>query len=237
MSKPLNICEIFGPTIQGEGALMGRPTIFVRSGGCDYRCSWCDTMYAVDPKHNGQWQKMTPLEVMKEIERLSDATPMHVTLSGGNPAMQPFADLLDLGHDKGYSFSMETQGSLCRDWFAKLDQLTLSPKGPTSGMETDWTVLDDCVKAAGTTTEVSLKVVIFDDSDYAYAQQVGARYPELALYLQAGNHMVDSACAADIPGVLERLRWLAEKVASDRWQSACVLPQLHVLAWGNMRGA
>ena len=35
----LRIAEIFGPTIQGEGALIGEPTVFVRAGGCDYRCS------------------------------------------------------------------------------------------------------------------------------------------------------------------------------------------------------
>jgi 7-carboxy-7-deazaguanine synthase len=40
------ISEIFGPTIQGEGALVGKPTVFVRTGGCDYRCDWCDTVYA-----------------------------------------------------------------------------------------------------------------------------------------------------------------------------------------------
>jgi len=237
MSKKLNICEIFGPTIQGEGAMMGRPTLFVRTGGCDYRCSWCDTMYAVDPKHSDQWQKMTTEEVMAEIERLSDQTPMHVTLSGGNPAMQPLEDLIDLGHSKGYLFAMETQGSLVRDWFKKLDQLTLSPKGPSAGVKTDWDVLDACVDLVGLYKQASMKVVIFDDADYAFAQKVQNRYPQLPLYLQAGNHMVDSDAPADIPGVLDRLRWLAEKVASDRWQSACVLPQLHVLAWGNMRGA
>ena len=43
------VIEVFGPTIQGEGAEAGLPTHFVRFGGCDYRCSWCDTMYAVDP--------------------------------------------------------------------------------------------------------------------------------------------------------------------------------------------
>ncbi len=36
----LRIAEVFGPTIQGEGALIGEPTVFVRTGGCDYRCAW-----------------------------------------------------------------------------------------------------------------------------------------------------------------------------------------------------
>lgn len=237
MSKPILISEIFGPTIQGEGAEIGRPTIFVRTGGCDYRCSWCDTMYAVDPRFAKNWQKMAAQDIMAEIERLSGGTPMPVTLSGGNPAMQPLEELIDLGHEKGYSFSMETQGSLPRDWFGKLDHLTLSPKGPSSGENTDWEKLRQSIEAAATgITNVSLKVVIFDDADYLYARNVAERFPGLPLYLQAGNHQSDSQQQADIPGVLDRLRWIAEKVSAERWHTARVLPQLHVLAWGNERG-
>jgi 7-carboxy-7-deazaguanine synthase len=44
------VVEVFGPTIQGEGALAGLPTLFVRFGGCDYRCSWCDSLLAVLPE-------------------------------------------------------------------------------------------------------------------------------------------------------------------------------------------
>src|SRR5438105_206992 len=43
------VIEVFGPTVQGEGPDAGRPAYFVRFGGCDYRCSWCDSMYAVEP--------------------------------------------------------------------------------------------------------------------------------------------------------------------------------------------
>jgi hypothetical protein len=49
-AKLIPVVEIFGPTIQGEGAEAGMATHFVRVGGCDFRCSWCDTMYAVDPE-------------------------------------------------------------------------------------------------------------------------------------------------------------------------------------------
>jgi 7-carboxy-7-deazaguanine synthase len=43
MTERVRISEIFGPTIQGEGPLIGRPSVFVRTAGCDYRCTWCDT--------------------------------------------------------------------------------------------------------------------------------------------------------------------------------------------------
>lgn len=40
-ARTFPVIECFGPTIQGEGALAGLPTLFVRFGGCDFRCSWC----------------------------------------------------------------------------------------------------------------------------------------------------------------------------------------------------
>lgn len=236
MSSLIQISEIFGPTIQGEGALIGRPTIFVRAAGCDYRCDWCDTLFAVDTSHAKHWRKMSPQNILDEIDRLSQNTPMSITLSGGNPALQPFEDLIDLGQAKGYEFVMETQGSLVQDWFSKLDVLTLSPKPPSSKMTTDWAALSDCIQAAGPNTQVALKIVIFDGPDYEYAQHVSSLYPDLSLYLQPGNHSVEEQAGFDLNGVLDRLRWLAEKVAQDRWQKACVLPQLHLLAWGNQRG-
>lgn len=45
------VSEIFGPTVQGEGAVIGKPTVFVRTGGCDYPCSWCDSKFAVLPEY------------------------------------------------------------------------------------------------------------------------------------------------------------------------------------------
>lgn len=46
--RDIRVSEIFGPTIQGEGALIGEPTVFVRTGGCDYRCVWYNTMHTVN---------------------------------------------------------------------------------------------------------------------------------------------------------------------------------------------
>src|SRR5689334_14548897 len=91
--KTILISEIFGPTIQGEGALIGKPTVFVRTGSCDYRCSWCDTLYAVLPEYKSDWRSMTTEEIFAEVQCLSGHKPILVTLSGGNPAIQPLGDL------------------------------------------------------------------------------------------------------------------------------------------------
>lgn len=233
--KAIRVCEIFGPTVQGEGALMGQQTVFVRTGGCDYRCSWCDTMYAVDPQYAADWVAMSAQEIMDRVDHLTGGRPMMVTLSGGNPAMQPLGPLLALGHKRGYRFALETQGSLARDWFADLDVLTLSPKPPSSGVVMDWDKLNVCIEAAQNKPQTCLKVVIFDEADYGYAQEVAQRYPQFMIYLQVGNHAVDPNEHADIATLLQRLKWLAERFAQDQWDNACVSPQLHVLTWGNER--
>ncbi|KQW61651.1 MULTISPECIES: 7-carboxy-7-deazaguanine synthase QueE [unclassified Ensifer] len=236
----IRVSEIFGPTIQGEGVLIGQPTVFVRTGGCDYRCSWCDTLHAVDSEYRDQWQPMSVEEIWEEVRRLSGGVPLTVSLSGGNPAIQPLGPLIARGHGEGYRFALETQGSVARDWFANLDVLVLSPKPPSSGMETDFAKLDECLASAAGRPMTVLKIVVFDDGDYAYAKDVAQRYPALPVYLQPGNHTPpppdDDSATVDIDGVMNRMLWLVDKVTGDKWFDARVLPQLHVLLWGNRRG-
>ncbi len=248
-SKRILVSEIFH-TIQGEGALVGRPTVFVRTGGCDFRCAWCDSLYAVLPEHRSEWQAMEPVAIVDEVLRLSGGHPILVTLSGGNPALQPLEPLLALGHARGLSFALETQGSVARAWFARLAHLVLSPKPPSSGMKTDWEKLAACIAAAGAQTHIVLKIVVFDEADYLYARQAGARWPGVPMVLQVGNPAPPQRCAADECDAQEnansdaptpaqtaaRLEWLLERVTRDGWNDVTILPQLHVLLWGNKRG-
>jgi 7-carboxy-7-deazaguanine synthase len=240
MTERVRISEIFGPTIQGEGPLIGRPTVFVRTAGCDYRCTWCDTLYAVLPEYHDEWVWMTAPQIIERVNELAGGNPVLVSLSGGNPALQPLHPLIALGRRNRLSFALETQSSMSQAWFAELDWLILSPKPPSSGMTTDWNALEACVEAAEGKPRCVLKIVVFDDADYCYAQAVAARYPALPVYLQVGNPapLTGSAMAEDanIDDLLSSFRWLAGKVTADRWFAATVLPQLHVLAWGNKRG-
>ena len=242
MNERIRISEIFGPTIQGEGPLIGRPTVFVRTGGCDYRCTWCDTLYAVLPAYRNEWALMTPADIMARVEELAGGNPVLVSLSGGNPALQPLASFITLGRRNGHTFALETQGSLAQPWFAELDWMVLSPKPPSSGIATDWDAFEACLQATSGRPHSVLKIVIFDDADYTYARTVAARYPALPVYLQIGNPAPLTRFGgtvsdeADINDLLRRFRWLVGKVTSDHWFAATVLPQLHVLTWGNKRG-
>ncbi|MHA6346133.1 7-carboxy-7-deazaguanine synthase QueE [Roseivivax sp. CAU 1761] len=232
----LRIAEIFGPTIQGEGALIGEPTVFVRAGGCDYRCSWCDSLHAVDSRYRHDWAAMDSAAIWAEVTRLSGGRPLTVSLSGGNPAIQDFGPLIALGRARGYRFACETQGSVARPWFGALDTLVLSPKPPSSGERVDWEAFAACVAAGRGARQTVMKIVVFDAQDYAWARAAHDRHPDLPLYLQPGNPEVDPALPVDPQALADRLHWLVETTMADAWFAPRILPQLHVLIWGNKRG-
>jgi 7-carboxy-7-deazaguanine synthase len=237
-TEAISISEIFGPTIQGEGYLIGRPTVFVRTGGCDYRCIWCDTLHAVESRFRPEWLDMSSREILARVRILAGTQPLLITLSGGNPALQPLGELIALGKSSGYTFAMETQGSIAKEWFAALDFLTISPKPPSSGMKADRRKLLDCLEAAGRVPS-TLKFVIEDDNDYLFARQAAAWFPQLPVSLQPCNRPRTEGKereTADIEESCARLRWLVDRVITDGWYEARVLPQLHLLLWGNRRG-
>lgn len=232
----LRIAEIFGPTIQGEGALIGEPTVFIRAGGCDYRCSWCDSLHAVDSQYRDTWVPMSDDAVWNDVLRLSGGRPLTVSLSGGNPAIQDFGPVITRGQKAGYRFACETQGSIARPWFAHLDTLVLSPKPPSSGENVDWATFADCVTAGSAARQTVMKIVIFDQIDYDWAKDAHTRHPDLPLFLQPGNPDVDPETAVDPQSLSDRLLWLTETAMADSWFAPRILPQLHVLIWGNKRG-
>jgi 7-carboxy-7-deazaguanine synthase len=231
--KKIAISEIFGPTIQGEGASIGYPTIFVRTGGCDYRCSWCDTQYAVDTKYIDDWKPMSAESIMDKIRELSNNKPMLVTFSGGNPALYDLSDVIEIGHSDGYTFTMETQGSIPREWFDDLDFITFSPKPPSSGMETDWDKLSQSITYAGDLSNSSIKVVVDTDDDYQYALEAFNRYPDLPRYITPCNTTPGEPNFDDL---YSKCREITQRILDDGYFDVSVLPQLHVLLWGNERG-
>ena len=80
-----------------------------------------------------------------------------------------------------------------------------------------------------------LKIVCFDDTDLAWAADFVTRYPELPLYLSAGTPVPAPPRLRDAVG--ERYRWLCERVVqTPELRRARVLPQLHVIAWGDATG-
>ncbi|MNU86793.1 7-carboxy-7-deazaguanine synthase [compost metagenome] len=267
MAKKIPVMEIFGPTIQGEGMVIGQKTMFLRTGGCDYSCSWCDSAFTWNGEQKAKM--LTAQEVFDEImfegmshkdaegymygrydlpigvETTSTRNFNHVTISGGNPALigEPMAELVTMLHEKGIKVGLETQGSRWQDWFYNIDDLTISPKPPSSGMVTNWDRLDEVISKLnersmqnGRPDNFTLKVVVFDDEDFEYAKKVHSRYPYVGFYVSVGNE--NATEPGDISSrLIGKLDWLWSKVLADPdMNDVRPLPQLHTLVWANKRG-
>lgn len=239
MKDLISVVEVFGITLQGEGALAGCPTVFVRTGGCDFRCSWCDSLHAVLPENKPNWRKLAPREILREVETLSNDAPVLITLSGGNPALQPLGELLDLGHERGHDFALETQGSIARGWFAELDHLILSPKPPSSGMRFRGEALEDSIGAARIgDASISIKTVVMDEADYLFARDIYSRFAlprNLPFFITPGN-LTPPGTPFDLTAIAARTEWLLERIRRDRFYEARIIPQIHTLLFGNKQG-
>lgn len=231
------VIEIFGPTIQGEGPQSGQPSYFVRLGGCDFRCSWCDSMFAVDPAAvRIDAEHLDERDILDRLSTLPSG-PRWVVLTGGNPALFELGPLVECLHSSGFKVAVETQGSHWRQWLEDVDCLVVSPKPPSSSMAAktaqSFGPFMRAAQEAG--SEVNLKVVLFEEADIVFAEALTADFPDLPVYLSAGTDVgLDEETT--ISAARARYRWACERVASTpRLSRVRVLPQLHVLAWGNRR--
>lgn len=199
MSQSIPVAEVFGPTIQGEGDLAGHSTYFIRVGGCDFACRWCDSAHAVLAEQVRELPRFTQDEITKRLLDYRRHAPgaQWLTISGGNPALYDLTEVVVgwklTDHGK---VAVETQGSKWKGWLSEVDLLTISPKPPSSGMKNDWdfnTFMIQVDKALGhnggpaSSFCAVLKVVVFDEADYEFAKRVHRTYPDIPFYLSCGT--------------------------------------------------
>jgi 7-carboxy-7-deazaguanine synthase len=240
------VIEVFGPTVQGEGPHAGRVVDFVRFGGCDFRCSWCDSLYAVEPAQvRANAEQLTADEI---VERLPGTGP--VILSGGNPALIHGDQLAAALAAAGRPFHIETQGTVWRPWMVAAEMIVVSPKPPSSGMadkaaaalprflrtrERSLSVLDGGGTAGG--SDLTLKFVVADATDLLWAlDQREAVDPlmRVPLFLSA---LTPPGCSLDqLAASYRNLCQLVLELPRAQAHQPVVLPQLHVVAWGHERG-
>jgi 7-carboxy-7-deazaguanine synthase len=126
----MRVSEIFH-SIQGEGELTGVPSVFVRTSGCNLRCSWCDTPYA---SWNPEGEEMA---VEAIVERVLSYPCSHVVLTGGEPMVaNGIHDLATRLKQAGKHITIETAGTIAPDGIA-CDLASLSPKLANSTPSTD----------------------------------------------------------------------------------------------------
>lgn len=264
MNKKFPIAEIFGPTIQGEGLEQGIPCHFVRFGGCDFRCEWCDTPHAVLPQNVRHLPRMDTNEILDALDALT-GDPEWVVLSGGNPALHDAHDLIRALHRRGKRIAVETQGTKFKPWLNEVDSLCVSPKPPSSGMKytlrdliefLEKTPIGDkkgSYESGWWTGRLFIKIVIFDHADYEWAKSIFLGVNEetggvgLPCLVSAGNDAgqtvgnpsrkdtrEDSKIKEDL---LSKARWLTNRVMVDKdIPFVRVQAQFHVLLWANELG-
>lgn len=255
------VVEIFGPVIQGEGIMCGVQTVFVRLGGCDYRCTWCDSLHAVLPelvKKNST--RMTATEIVNEI-RQGLKTDAHrckwITISGGNPAIhRHLPTLISELHGYGYRVAVETQGTIWDRRVNNADIVTISPKPPSSGNATPIdqvflagvrSVIEDQFLGDYSQAAVCLKIVVFDRADYEYAleafekvrQEFGRHSvfsKQLSYYLQPGTPPDVFTSLTEVrQQILDNTRQITEWLLLELggYDYVRIIPQMHALMYGH----
>lgn len=228
METIYKVSELF-TSIQGEGEVIGIRSHFIRLYRCDLTCTWCDTKYTwlrQDQAEEGKdYTSMAADEILTWLSKEPRA-PL-VTITGGEPLLQPILPLVKALDARGYQVVVETNGQhtpgqgllhLVRYW-------AVSPKLKNAGMELRWGPLD----WLGKTQDFYLKFVVCDPA---------TDLPEVQEFIEGRG--LSSTKVILQPNGLESqyeaaLRNLADFVR-QRGFSYRVLPQLHRLLWGLQRG-
>lgn len=155
-------------TLQGEGFHQGRAAYFIRLGGCDVGCVWCDVKESWDANAHPQ---MSIDELVQTVETNTHGNKGLVVITGGEPLMHNLDNLTSALQAGGFETNIETSGSspLSGTW----NWICLSPKKFKAP-------LPEVVVVAN-----ELKVVVFNKSDFDWAEQYAAMVsPQCKLFLQ-----------------------------------------------------
>lgn len=123
----MNVNELFY-SIQGEGTFTGRPSIFIRTSGCNLACIFCDTPYT---SHDPEQEYLEVWEIVQKIEELRPDCH-HIVITGGEPMMQKdLPDLVNSLKKRGNMITIETNGTIWNPE-VKPDLFSVSPKTSNS---------------------------------------------------------------------------------------------------------
>jgi 7-carboxy-7-deazaguanine synthase len=228
------ISEIFY-SLQGEGELTGVPSVFVRTSGCNLRCTWCDTPYA---SWNPEGEQQTVLQIISAVQ--AHASARHVVLTGGEPLIAK--DIRALAAEiktLGRHITIETAATVKPDGIA-CDLASLSPKllnsAPDAQEHAAWRKKHeatrwqpDVVRAWVDAYPYQFKFVVARPEDVEELEHMLA-----ALHREIPRHKVLLMPEAT---TLEKLRtrsaWLGDLCKSRGYRYA---HRLHIELYGNKRG-
>ena len=212
----LLVNEIFH-SIQGEGKNAGKPAVFLRLGGCNLACKWCDTRYTWHPKHsdNQTWT------IEKIIQKIKKFHVKHLVITGGEPLLQQDGLKELLEKLKGYTVELETNGSESCKISGLIEQINCSPKLKNSGNPAY------PLRLKPTNKKVLYKFVIQKGEDLKEVNAFIRKYkiPKEKVYL-----MPEGTSRSTI---LKGSDWLIDICKKEGYNFS---PRLHILLFGNKRG-
>jgi 7-carboxy-7-deazaguanine synthase len=226
----MKVSEIFY-SIQGEGILMGVPSVFVRLSGCNLRCVWCDTPYTSwNPEGSD-----APLDAI--LEEIRSFSASHAVLTGGEPMIFPESvELTRRLRDAGLHVTVETAGTMYQP--VVCDLMSISPKlANSTPHERDggrWAQQHDRLRYRPEVLRrlmgefpYQLKFVVSAPDDMAeiemIVEETGAD-PARVVLMPEG---------IDRETIRERALWLVDLCKRQGFRYS---PRLHVDLWGNERG-
>jgi 7-carboxy-7-deazaguanine synthase len=222
----LKIAELFY-SLQGEGALLGVPSVFIRTSGCNLRCSWCDTPYT-------SWQpEGAELALDQILDEVRAHPARHVVITGGEPMIAPdIIPLTERLRALGLHVTVETAGTVFEP--VACDLMSISPKLSNSTPQGPWAAQHDRLRSQlqplmelMARYPYQLKFVIEKPADL---EEVRA----LLTAIGAGrNHTILMPEGTEREVLRERGAWLAEICKQEGFRFS---PRLHVDLWGNQRG-
>jgi len=222
----MQIAEIFY-SIQGEGSLIGVPSVFVRTSGCNLRCAWCDTPYT-------SWEPEGDELTLDEILTQVSAHPArHVVVTGGEPMIAPdIVALTEQLRARSLHITIETAGTVFEP--VACDLMSISPKLANSTPEGRLALQHERLRFQ---PEVLCRLM----AAYPYQLKFVVSQPEdlNELELMLDRIQADRSRVILMPEGVEsaELRkrgiWLAEIAKRQGFRFS---PRLHVELWGNRRG-
>ncbi|MGF0175824.1 7-carboxy-7-deazaguanine synthase QueE [Streptomyces sp. Marseille-Q5077] len=235
MAQELVVNEIFGPTVQGEGQSLGRRCAFLRLGGCNLSCSWCDTPYTWD--WTGAGDSGVAHDPRKELHRrpvedvvaeLLEFNTGLIVISGGEPLGQQerLIPLVKALTERGREIEIETNGTHAAhpELIAAGVRFNVSPKLSHSGDTLQRRIVPDALTSLSAVPGSTFKFVCQNIRDLDEVAEIVAAFNLASVWIMPIGRSADD--------VTKHMTELADAVVERGWN---LTTRLHTLLWGDKR--
>ncbi len=230
----LPVAEVFGPTVQGEGPAAGRPAAFLRLGGCNLTCSWCDSAFTWDRDRYDLRTEITDTPPDQIADRILATGARLVIITGGEPMIhqssEEWTTLLDRLVRAQRRVEIETNGTIAPLHDGRINRWVVSPKLGNSGVDPRRAVKPRALqvyRALAAEGRAVLKLVCGTPGDVDESARFAAEH----------GFRADRVWISPLGTTPDQVVASTAAIASPTVAAGMNLgTRLHVLAWGSERG-